>query len=385
MRNSNPEGLMRLVRRNVSRTKFGGLAIIVLAVLFNPAMAPGYAAGRPKAVQAPKGIPATNSPSQQAPAAAQSSAPVFTFAYVGAYQYAFASGVSAQIMQAKPIASPNEHSLAEISAASTDQKQIAEVGWIVSPSYGDDLPHLFVYHWIDGVGTCYSCGFVQVSSSIFPGDPVAVGVVGQYKINYVQGQWQVFYNNTEVGYFPSSEWNGRFTQVGLTQTFGEVALLSSSTCASQMGNASFGSQPGSAVVSGLSLIGSSYQPHFDGYYATYPYLYNYGFTNPRGFNFGGPGTCSSAPHVTITDPKDGYFVSGYEPVTLFVSAEANPVSRATLFVDGVAKASSNTAPYTITWDTLQESGGSHTVQVCAYDVKNVAGCSSIITVEVANP
>ncbi|HEX5456439.1 MAG TPA: neprosin family prolyl endopeptidase [Candidatus Saccharimonadales bacterium] len=217
----------------------------------------------------------------------------FDYYYAGAYQYATASGASVTLSQEMPkvmnSASSHNHSVAELSIESVDGKQIVEVGWVVDPIMnGDSKPHLFVYHWIDGEGTCYNeCGFVQVSSSHFPGDPLTTGVTGIYKINYSGGEWQIYYNGDELGYFPASLWSGEFTTARFIQVFGEIAKNSTGVCL-QMGNGIRGSKPGSAQISDFTLINSvsiaSLVP-----YATSPY--DYGNATGSGLSYGGSDSC----------------------------------------------------------------------------------------------
>ncbi len=76
--------------------------------------------------------------------------------YVGAAEYKIkASGAQASFTQADQTLSPNDsHTLTEIAVESTKASQIVELGWTVDPSInGDSLPHLFVFHWVNG--TCW--------------------------------------------------------------------------------------------------------------------------------------------------------------------------------------------------------------------------------------
>ena len=87
-----------------------------------------------------------------------------TFHYVDGSVIGIADGASVQIDQARPVIGPAYHSLIELAVESLDSSQIVEVGWTVDKELnGDDLPHLFVFHWVDGAPTCYNgCGFVQI-------------------------------------------------------------------------------------------------------------------------------------------------------------------------------------------------------------------------------
>ena len=81
------------------------------------------------------------------------------------------------------------HSLAELAVLSSDGQQIVEVGWTVDRGLnGDDDPHLFVFHWVDGVGTCYNgCGFVPITDGSNLGD--AAGMTLPVSATDVQQFW----------------------------------------------------------------------------------------------------------------------------------------------------------------------------------------------------
>lgn len=89
-----------------------------------------------------------------------------------------------------------------------------------------------------------------------------------------------------------------------------------------------------------------------------------------------------APVASIGSPSDGAVVSGVIDIT--VSATDNSgVTRTELYLDGVLLAQSNSASATFSWDTLNSTDGSHTLEARAYDAANNAGSKSI-RVEVRN-
>jgi hypothetical protein len=212
--------------------------------------------------------------------------------WVGASQWASASGAAVSLTQNEPLVGPNDtHSLAEMAIESTDQAQIIEVGWTVDPSqFGDPYPHLFVYHWVNGNPTCYNgCGFVAAAGAPLPvGGVVAVGATGRFKMAYANSRWTVTYDGSPVGYFPGSLWNGAFTSTGLIQVFGEVAASEVTAPATQMGDGLFGTQKGSALISRFSLVQSTSTPSL-GAYDLGGGLYNDGYVGPLHLRFGGPG------------------------------------------------------------------------------------------------
>jgi hypothetical protein len=122
------------------------------------------------------------------------------------------------------------HSLNEIAIqAGKSNGDIVELGWLVSSDqYGDSDPHIFVFHWIDGVPQCYDgCNWQQYSSTYYPGQNIG-SLVGREVYNgyvFYQGNWWAWFDNQWLGYFPGSEWGGKFTKSALIQWFGEVASL----------------------------------------------------------------------------------------------------------------------------------------------------------------
>jgi hypothetical protein len=215
-----------------------------------------------------------------------------TFHYVDGSVIGIADGASVQIDQARPVTGPAFHSLVELSVESLDARQVVEVGWTVDQGLnGDDLPHLFVYHWVNGTPTCYNgCGFVQVSSTVHPGDTVGVGESQSYEIQHIGGNWWVGYAGILFGYFPDSLWNGTYTKAGLSQVFGEVATNGPGSC-SMMGDGTFGTQPGSTAVSQFSLISPEVPVPALVPLVTDPLQYNQGNLSSTSFQLGGPGTC----------------------------------------------------------------------------------------------
>lgn len=237
---------------------------------------------QPAARVAPKGMP-------QSPLQPQG----VTYMYDYAYQYYTAIGASGNYTQNKPVvASSDYHSLAEIAGESPDGQQIVEIGWNVDRgvNHGDSRPHLFIYHWINGQPTCYNgCGFVQVSKTRFPGMRVKVTKTPQkYAMKYYQGSWWLGYQGEWIGYFPGSLWNNSFTQLGLTQWFGEVAVASQTPC-TQMGNGILGTSPGAALIDKMQFIGGTVASASPG--QTNPSYYAIGNFKGSSYNYGGPGAC----------------------------------------------------------------------------------------------
>jgi Neprosin len=147
------------------------------------------------------------------------------------------------------------HTLNEIAVQGANTGNIIELGWLVSTEqYGNANPHLFVFHWKNGVPTCYdTCGWRQYSSTYFPGQDLGFAVGRKVYVGYVffQGNWWAWFDNQWLGYFPGSEWNGDYARSGLIQWFGEVASQNGIPPKSDMGNGKF---PGVATAASMDTL-----------------------------------------------------------------------------------------------------------------------------------
>lgn len=217
----------------------------------------------------------------------------YNFYYAGARQSVNALGASVTFPVEDPSVgqsnNSSNHSLMEL-AIEDSSNDTVEMGWMVDqPQYGDSSPHLFVYHFSNGQTTCYNtCGFVTVSKNFTPGQVINAGTLMTAKIEYLNNEWQVFYNGNELGYFPASAYSDSFTSASFIQIYGEVATTNDMCI--QMGNGISGGQPGSIGFSNFSLIGASTSPEL------YPYQtksspYSYGNVTPTGLTIGGAGSC----------------------------------------------------------------------------------------------
>jgi hypothetical protein len=164
------------------------------------------------------------------------------YLYAGAFQDAQADGVSAVITVGRSELAPagpvTRHSLAEIAVQSADQQQIVEVGWHVDRAmYGNDDPHLFVFHWVNGNRTCYNtCGFtVNGAPSVKPGDVVPANTLQAFTVLNYNGDWWIGYSGEWIGHFPGTLWGGGFTRSGVIKVFGEVNAEIQRPC-TDMGN-----------------------------------------------------------------------------------------------------------------------------------------------------
>ena len=269
-------------------------ALLVAAVL-GPASALAAPAAPPLQVT-PRYVPREHPPFHLP--GAQPQADSVGYFYVAFLQDTVMAGAGASIVQAEPkVSTTDYHSLAEIAVESADNKQIIEIGWNIDPGVNgaDAAPHLFSFHWIDGVGTCYNgCGWVQVSATHMPGMAVEPGPTPHtFQIEHrADARWWLTYDGDDMGYYPDTEWTGRYTHGDFTQWFGEVAAGSEPMPCTEMGTGVFGSAAGAASYANVYTIGSGSE-HIPAALqqatVTLPTAYAPGQRSATGFSFGGPG------------------------------------------------------------------------------------------------
>ncbi|MBU2667582.1 neprosin family prolyl endopeptidase [Actinoplanes bogorensis] len=206
------------------------------------------------------------------------------------------AGVYANITIGKPeLDKTDYHTLAELALQSADGQQTVEVGWTVDRLVnGDDDPHLFVFHWVNGKPTCYNkCGWVQADGEINPGATLSYGVTKKFGIQYYDKGWWIAYDTSWIGYFPESNWNDqgvKFNRSGYVQVFGEVATISDNPC-TDMGNGTDAVKDAAARVSSVSFIDGPTTDKIDMYIrSTNSKIYPVSPISLRSFRYGGPGS-----------------------------------------------------------------------------------------------
>lgn len=163
------------------------------------------------------------------------------------------SGVTANVIIAWPYtetcaADAGGHSIAELAvlkSRSGGARDIVEIGWRSDPcTYGNDSPHLFVFHWVNGVGQGYNAGYAPYTgagiSPYQPGDDLGslTGTAKQMGVQYVTTGgtigWAFSFDNKWMGVIPAdpagtstatNKWYGsgaNFTSGTQVQAFGEV-------------------------------------------------------------------------------------------------------------------------------------------------------------------
>jgi len=225
--------------------------------------------------------------------------------YGSCYYYASASyqrqadggGMTLTIERPTYVSGGSGHTLAEVAAqGGPGNGNIVEVGWNVSSDqYPDSDPHLFVYHWINGVGTCYDgCSWTQVSKTYFPGMNLS-SLIGHKSYSgwvYWNSNWWAWFDNQWLGYFPGTQWEG-YRQNGLTQWFGEVASSNGIPPRTQMGNGLFPTNPGAAKMETLCDVNSTdwvcWYRDLQSIHATVPAYYDILHIGFGATRYGGPG------------------------------------------------------------------------------------------------
>jgi hypothetical protein len=214
-----------------------------------------------------------------------------------------ASGVSANLYQADPVVPkdasgfPN-HSVMEIWVENVNDYATIEFGWDAEVG---DPSQLFASHWVNGIDQA-STGYVAVDKSITTTGfayagldyDVKAGTTGNYKIIYANSEWQFWYNNTEIGYFPESLWTSQgftFTNIDQVMVFGETVESSTSKDAVPMGNGILGNKSGAAYYNGYTLYGSTSSPNLSEIFSdsSNTSYYTYGNATATSMSVGGPG------------------------------------------------------------------------------------------------
>jgi len=91
-----------------------------------------------------------------------------------------------------------------------------------------------------------------------------------------------------------------------------------------------------------------------------------------------------APTVSIAFPIADSTLSGIVAVSADASDNVG-VTKVVFLVNGVAKATSTSVPYSFNWKTAALASGAYTLSAKAYDAAGKVGLSSLVTVTVLNP
>jgi hypothetical protein len=209
-----------------------------------------------------------------------------------------ATGVSANFSVWTPRCGSDCGHVANEFFATDSAGDTIEYGWTVPPnSAAGAHPLLGIGLWAKGQPLDADANFVQVSKTAKINMVLPVnGTKANLKILYVSAskQWQLFYNGTEVGYYPESIWTSRGTSLTALQTiyiFGEIVGTSAAPSVNaQMGNGVLGTSSGAATISNYTLYGTSTAPNLTPYSGIKnTKYYAVGNSTATGFSYGGPG------------------------------------------------------------------------------------------------
>jgi hypothetical protein len=202
------------------------------------------------------------------------------------------TGTGAQVTMSAnspKVSSQDYHSDSEIYVATDNEKDSVEVCSIVLAN--SSTPHLQVDYWKNGA--IYFNNFVAVNDApIKNGGAMPTTGTFAIAVKYVGTQWQVYYNNKEVGYYPESVWGTNvFNEAQFVNVYGEVVGTATKETTSQMGNGLLGTNSGSSYFSRYSLIGTTTEPNLTvaGPSGAAAKVYNVGDITATSFHYGGSG------------------------------------------------------------------------------------------------
>jgi len=223
------------------------------------------------------------------------------------------------------------HSIGEIAVEGTGNAgstlNDVEMGFSVAPNqWGNNNPHLFVYHFIDGAETCYdTCDWNQYSSTYFPGMDISTLDGQQVYLGWVQyqGAWWAWFNGQWLGYINNSVWTNNFTQTALIQWYGEIAVVDNFPPRSQMGNGQFSAATTAANMSTLCTVNAGiwecdYSDLQSAGATQISYYDILNHTNFGAIRYGGPGeTVGTVPTVTVSPSSAN--ITAAQPLTVTVT------------------------------------------------------------------
>lgn len=169
----------------------------------------------------------------------------------------------------------------------------------MSPTqFGDNQPHLVIYHEDGGHFGPFNDGFIGYDGSPYaPGSPVVGdGRIVSYGVQRSGTDWWFYYSGYWIGRLPREAFHYYYnTGFTLVQSGGEVSSTLSGTPCTQMGNGIWGSNGG--ALSQYTYYGNADtggpSSWLNGSYTGEGVAYNIGYQDPitGSFRYGGPGFC----------------------------------------------------------------------------------------------
>ena len=164
-----------------------------------------------------------------------------------------ASGVGGDVGIDNPVLTEQTDQVTnEISIVSGANTSLVEVGY---RKFDSAEPTLMLSHWVNNTFLDAS-GFVYTQSTYQAGMSLQsfVGQTVPIYIEHSQGNWWVSFNNTWLGYFPDSLWNGGFTTGDTGNWYGEVYSASNNVPPkTQMGNGLPGANTSAEAINNMCL------------------------------------------------------------------------------------------------------------------------------------
>ena len=187
------------------------------------------------------------------------------FYYGSASELVVADGGGMTLQIEDPKVVGTDHSIGEIAVMGAGGAggtlDDVEMGFSVSQDqWGDNAPHLFVYHWNDGNETCYdTCNWNPVSNTYYPGMDLTPFVGKFVYIGWVQYReaWWGWFNDQWLGYINNSVFSTPFTKTAQIQWYGEVASDNGIPPLTQMGDGQFPSKPTAAAMTTLCYVNAA--------------------------------------------------------------------------------------------------------------------------------
>ena len=263
--------------------------------------------------------------------------------YTSAQQQVSAVGVSGTFTVNEPYTSGVkhlDHSIAELAARfdSPAQNFVEMVIGVDAQKFNDYLPHLIVGYFRNGspfydIGTPGNANnFVSTNSGYQPGMVFGLGASHDMKIRYVGGNWALYLDGTEFGYFPGTIWNNQFTTAVRVDWFGEV-YSAVTVPITAMGNGRFGTNPISGVVDThaasitnlvITLGDGTTRNGVPQICETDANYYNIDSPSAGVLNFGGPGAAATAAYIAeFTASSPGWDSAGASTVTKIDTLDNN--------------------------------------------------------------
>jgi hypothetical protein len=190
------------------------------------------------------------------------------FYAVGNQTGVVADGAAFNITVENPyVTGTSAHSIGQMVVQSADLQQRVEVGWRKGAGAGQ-VPKLFTYHAINGVGqgynlcTDYAAEPVNVGADLSAWASVAAPGP-RFQIINTGTAWWVAFNLKWVCHFPNSLWTNAgvtFNKINTIQAYGEVVSTTTATPCTDMGDGQFGSSGTAAQIGSYSLQGQTSGP-----------------------------------------------------------------------------------------------------------------------------